>query len=100
MAQVGRAGVIDYGMQPKKGNPALYVVREVQLDVPLRALHLRTDRSQLQQPFPLRGDLRELSFDSLARPSSSRFAHIILSGTQWSEESPRASAYDPHRLAL
>jgi hypothetical protein len=34
--------------------------------VPLQALHLRTDRSQLQQPFPLRGDLRELSFGDLA----------------------------------
>jgi len=33
---------------------------------PLQALHLRTDRGQLQQPFPLRADLRELSFDSLA----------------------------------
>jgi hypothetical protein len=30
--------------------------------VPLRELHLLADRSQLRNPVPLRGDLRELSF--------------------------------------
>jgi phenylacetate-coenzyme A ligase PaaK-like adenylate-forming protein len=31
--------------------------------VPLQELHLLTDRGQLQQPFPVRGDLREALFD-------------------------------------
>lgn len=33
--------------------------------VPLQALHLVPDRSHLRQPLPLRGDLRELSFDDM-----------------------------------
>ncbi|HEY7126558.1 MAG TPA: AMP-binding protein [Ktedonobacterales bacterium] len=33
--------------------------------VPLQALHLREDRSQLQHPMPLRGDLREHTFGPL-----------------------------------
>jgi phenylacetate-coenzyme A ligase PaaK-like adenylate-forming protein len=32
--------------------------------VPLQELHLREDRSQLQRPIPLRGDLREHTFSS------------------------------------
>ena len=31
--------------------------------VSVRELYLRADRSELEQPFPLRGDLREVSFD-------------------------------------
>jgi phenylacetate-coenzyme A ligase PaaK-like adenylate-forming protein len=33
--------------------------------VPVQELHLLTNRNQLRQPFPLRGDLREGMFDSL-----------------------------------
>jgi phenylacetate-CoA ligase len=40
--------------------------------VPLQALYLLDDRSQLRQPFPLRGDLRELSFNDSSRPISSQ----------------------------
>jgi phenylacetate-coenzyme A ligase PaaK-like adenylate-forming protein len=36
--------------------------------VPLRELHLLDDRSQLRNPYPLRGDLREMTF---AAPSQS-----------------------------
>lgn len=38
--------------------------------VPVQELHLLTDRSQLRQPFPLRGDLREGSFASLPAPQT------------------------------
>jgi phenylacetate-coenzyme A ligase PaaK-like adenylate-forming protein len=38
--------------------------------VPVQELHLLTDRSQLRQPFPLRGDLREGTFDSLSTPQA------------------------------
>ena len=33
--------------------------------VPIQAVHLREDRSQLRHPMPLRGDLREHVFDPL-----------------------------------
>jgi phenylacetate-coenzyme A ligase PaaK-like adenylate-forming protein len=35
--------------------------------VPLQELHLLEDRSQLQHPIPLRGDLREQTFSTLTR---------------------------------
>ena len=35
--------------------------------MPLQELHLREDRSQLQHPIPLRGDLREHTFGTLTR---------------------------------
>jgi hypothetical protein len=38
--------------------------------VPVQQLRLLTDRSQLRQPFPLRGDLREGTFDSLSAPQA------------------------------
>lgn len=38
--------------------------------VPVRTLHMVRDRRELAQPFPLRGDLRELSFDSPSLRSS------------------------------
>jgi phenylacetate-coenzyme A ligase PaaK-like adenylate-forming protein len=37
-------------------------------DVPLQQLYLWEDRSRLQRPLPLRGDLRELSFNLPAQP--------------------------------
>lgn len=39
--------------------------------VPLQALRLTSGRDELQRPLPLRGDLRELCFDDLSRPSAS-----------------------------
>lgn len=38
--------------------------------VPVQELRLLTDRRQLRQPFPLRGDLREGMFDSLSAPQA------------------------------
>jgi hypothetical protein len=37
-------------------------------DVPLQQLYLWDDRSRLQRSLPLRGDLRELSFNLPAQP--------------------------------
>ncbi|MDP9316942.1 MAG: hypothetical protein M3R24_39815 [Chloroflexota bacterium] len=42
--------------------------------VPLQALHLVSDRSELQHPLPLRGDLRELSFDDFPNLAARRSA--------------------------
>lgn len=62
--------------------------------VPLQALTLLENRSQLQQPFPLRGDLRELSFNDLAGSGAAHFAHLILSETQWrSQTSAKAQLW-------
>jgi phenylacetate-coenzyme A ligase PaaK-like adenylate-forming protein len=44
-------------------------------DVPLQELYLVEDRCQLRQPFPLRGDLREDTFDSLAVPQAHPNGH-------------------------
>jgi hypothetical protein len=38
--------------------------------VPVQELHLREDRSQLQHPIPLRGDLREHTFSTMAGEAS------------------------------
>jgi hypothetical protein len=38
--------------------------------VPVQELRLLTNRSQLRQPFPLRGDLREGTFDALSAPQA------------------------------
>jgi hypothetical protein len=46
--------------------------------VPLRELKLRTDRSQLRHPYPLRGDLRELMFDTEAAQACQPAAELTL----------------------
>lgn len=70
-----------YGFQPVPGGVAVEVVARsqdasvrrqveaalVERGVPLRRLDLRADRSELQQPLPLRCDLKETSF---AKPSA------------------------------
>ncbi len=70
-----------YGFWPVPGGVAVeVVVRQATLEarqrietsleergVPLQELHLREDRSQLQHPIPLRGDLREHTFGTLTR---------------------------------
>ncbi len=47
--------------------------------VPLQALNLVPDRSQLQHPLPFRGDLRELSFDDGPRLAALRARNSSIS---------------------
>jgi phenylacetate-coenzyme A ligase PaaK-like adenylate-forming protein len=44
--------------------------------VPVRELHLLTDRRRLRTPYPLRGDLREVSFDTPGSGSAGRAAAV------------------------
>jgi phenylacetate-coenzyme A ligase PaaK-like adenylate-forming protein len=57
----------------RQNTPGVYRQLEQSLaewGVPVQELHLLADHSQLRRPFPLRGDLREGTFDSLSRPQA------------------------------
>ncbi len=60
---VGIEAVIRLGADPKAAGRKVRIALE-ERGVPLRELHLLTDKSRLRNPFPLRGDLRETSFST------------------------------------
>ena len=65
-----------YGVRSNAVSPSARTRIETSLQergVPIQALHLLEDRSQLRHPMPLRGDLREHVFGTLTmdRPLTS-----------------------------
>ena len=63
----------------RRATPAAHRAIEQALEargVPLRGLRLVGDPSQLTHPLPLRGDLRELSFDPLPATDTPRVAGV------------------------